>query len=90
VANHGWKRPDKRLPRTQATAIVARSPERAREDPMLDARVAIAEREFVLDQILTDLWKNKLSREAAVQRIITKLGMSEHDARDEVAAFLRD
>jgi hypothetical protein len=90
VANHGWKRPDKRLPRTQATAIVARSPERAREDPMLDARVAAAEREAVLDQILTDLWKGKLSREAAVQRIIAKLGMSERDARDEVAGFLRD
>jgi hypothetical protein len=90
MASHGGKRPDKCLPRTQATAIMARSPERAREVPMLDARVAAAEREFVLDQILTDLWKGRLSREAAVQRIIAKLGMSERDARDEVAAFLRD
>ena len=53
-------------------------------------RLAAAEREAVLDAILTDLWKGKLSREAAVQRIIAKLGMSERDARDEVAAFLRD
>jgi hypothetical protein len=57
---------------------------------VFDARVAAAEREAVLDQILTDLWKGKLSREAAVQRIIAKLGMSERDARDEVAGFLRD
>jgi hypothetical protein len=53
-------------------------------------RLAAAEREAVLDQILTDVWKGKLSREIAVQRIIAKLGMSERDARDEVAAFLRD
>jgi hypothetical protein len=90
VANHGWKRPDKRLPRTQATAIVARSPERAREDPMLDARVAAAEREAVLDKILTDLWKGQLTREAAVGRIMAKLGMNQRAARDEVDGFLRD
>ena len=90
MANHGWKRPDKRLARTQATAIVARSPERAREDPMLDDRVAIAEREFVLDQILTDLWKGKLTREAAVGRVMVKLGMDQRAARDEVDGFLRD
>jgi hypothetical protein len=79
-----------RLARTQATAIVTRSPERAREAPMLDVRVAIAEREFVLDQILTDLWKGKLTREAAVGRIMAKLGMSAHRARAEVEDFLRD
>ncbi len=57
---------------------------------MLDTRVAIAEREFVLDQILTDLWKGKLTRDAAAYRIMAKLGMSERAARDEVDSFLRD
>jgi len=33
---------------------VARSPERAREAPTLDNRLAAAEREFLLDQILTE------------------------------------
>ena len=77
MANHGGKRPDKRLARTQATAVAARSPERAREDPMLNDRVAIAEREFVLDQILTDLWKGKLTREVAIGRIMAKLGIAD-------------
>ena len=90
MANHGWKRPDKRLARTQATAVAARSPERAREDPMLDTRVAIAEREFVLDQILTDLWKGRLSRDAAVGSIMAQLGMNQRAAQDEVDGFLRD
>jgi hypothetical protein len=53
-------------------------------------RLAAAEREAMLDQILTDLWKGKLTREVAVGRIIAKLDMSERDARDEVAGFLRD
>ena len=53
-------------------------------------RLTAAEREAVLDQILTDLWKGKLTREAAVGRIIAKLGMSERAARDEIAGFLRD
>ena len=53
-------------------------------------RLAAAEREAVLDQILTDLWKGKLTREAAVHRIMAKLGLSEHDARAEVDGFLRD
>jgi hypothetical protein len=65
-------------------------PRRAREDPMLDARVAIAEREFVLDQILTDLWKGRLTPEAAVGRIMAKLGMGRRAAQDEVDGFLRD
>jgi hypothetical protein len=47
-------------------------------------------REFVLDHILTALWKGKLTREAAVHRIMAKLGLSERDARDEVDGFLRD
>ena len=53
-------------------------------------RLAAAEREAVLDQILTDLWKGKLSREAAVQRIMAKLGLSESRAWAEVEGFLRD
>ena len=53
-------------------------------------RLAAAEREAVLDQILTDLWKGKLTREAAVGRIVAKLGMSQRAARDEVEGFLRD
>jgi hypothetical protein len=55
-----------------------------------DRRLAVAEREFVLDLILTDLWKGRLTREAAIGRIMAKLGMSERDARDEVDGFLRD
>jgi hypothetical protein len=61
-----------------------------RQVPMQNDRLAAAKREFVLDQILTDLWKGKLTREAAVGRIIAKLGMSERAARDEIAGFLRD
>jgi hypothetical protein len=57
---------------------------------MQNDRLAAAKREFVLDQILTDLWKGKLTREAAVGRIIAKLGMSERDARHEVSGFLQD
>jgi hypothetical protein len=54
-----------------------------------DHRLA-AEREFVLDQILTDLWKGKLTRDLAVGRIMVKLGMNQRAARDEVDGFLRD
>jgi hypothetical protein len=53
-------------------------------------RLAAAEREAVLDQILTALWKGKLTRDAAVGRIMAKLGMNERTARDEVDGFLRD
>jgi hypothetical protein len=70
--------------------MLSRSPNPPREAPMLDARVAAAEREAVLDQILTDLWKGKLTREAAVGRIMVKLGMDQRAARDEVDGFLRD
>jgi hypothetical protein len=55
-----------------------------------DHRLAAAEREFVLDQILTDLWKGKLTRTAAAHRIMAKLGLSERDARAEIDRFLRD
>jgi hypothetical protein len=53
-------------------------------------RLAAAEREAMLDQILTDVWKGKLTREAAVGRIIVKLGLSQRAAQDEVDGFLRD
>ena len=55
-----------------------------------DHRLAAAEREFVLDQILTELWKGKLTREIAVGHIMAKLGMSQRAAQDEVDGFLRD
>ena len=53
-------------------------------------RLAAAEREAMLDQILTDVWKGKLTRDAAVGRIMAKLGMDQRAARDEVDGFLRD
>ncbi len=53
-------------------------------------RLAAAEREAMLDQILTDVWKGKLTREAAVGHIMAKLGLSERNARAEVDGFLRD
>jgi hypothetical protein len=53
-------------------------------------RLAAAEREAMLDQILTDLWKGKLTHEAAVGRIMVKLGMNQRSAQAEVEAFLRD
>jgi hypothetical protein len=53
-------------------------------------RLAAAEREAILDDILTKLWKGKLTREAAVGRIMAKLGLNERTARDEVDGFLRD
>jgi hypothetical protein len=57
---------------------------------MRDDRHTAAEREFVLDQILTELWKGKLTRESAIGRIMAKLGLSESRARAEVEGFLRD
>jgi hypothetical protein len=53
-------------------------------------RLAAAEREAVLDQILTDLWKGKLTRDLAVGRIMVKLGMNQRAAQAEVDGFLRD
>jgi hypothetical protein len=53
-------------------------------------RLAAAEREAMLDQILTNLWKGKLTREAAIGRIMVKLGMNQRAAQDEVDGFLRD
>ena len=38
-----------------------------------------AEYDFVLDQILTVLWKGKLTREGAIGRIDAQLGMSHCD-----------
>jgi len=61
-----------------------------RDTAMRDDRRTTAEREFVLDQILTALWKGKLTRDAAVSRIMAKLGLNERTARDEVDGFLRD
>jgi hypothetical protein len=53
-------------------------------------RLAAAEREAVLDQILTDVWKGQLTRDVAVGRIMAKLGVNERTAQDEVDGFLRD
>jgi hypothetical protein len=53
-------------------------------------RLAASEREAVLDQILTALWKGKLTREAAVGRIMVKLGLNQRAAQAEVDGFLRD
>jgi hypothetical protein len=53
-------------------------------------RLAAFEREAVLDQILTALWKGKLTREAAVGRIMVKLGLNQRAAQAEVDGFLRD
>jgi hypothetical protein len=53
-------------------------------------RLAAAEREAVLDQILTNLWKGKLTRDAAIGRIMAKLGMNQRAAQAEVDGFLRD
>jgi hypothetical protein len=88
------KRPGKRLARTGAVVIVDRSLTPASDVPMRDHRpdhrLAAAEREFVLDHILTALWKGKLTRDAAIGRIMAKLSMSHFQARDEVDGFLRD
>ena len=53
-------------------------------------RLAATEREAVLDQILTDLWKGKLTRDVAIGRIMAKLGLGRRAAQDEVDGFLRD
>ena len=79
-----------RLACTGVAAMVDRAPDTARETAMRDDRRTAAEREFVLDQILTDLWKGKLTREIAIGRIMVKLGMNQRSARDEVDSFLRD
>jgi hypothetical protein len=57
---------------------------------MRDDRHTAAEREFLLDQILTELWKGKLTREAAVDRIRAELDMPYRAALAEVDGFLRD
>ena len=49
------RRTYQRLARTGAAAMVDRSPTPARETAMRDDHHMAAEREFVLDQILTDL-----------------------------------
>jgi hypothetical protein len=61
---------------------------RDRYQPDHDRRTA-AEREFLLDQILTDLWKGRLTREIAIGRIMAKLGLNQRAARDKVDGFLR-
>src|SRR5688572_25845114 len=48
-----------------------------------------ADREFRLDQILTDLWHGRLTAEAAADRIVAELGMPHRRAREEVEGFLR-
>jgi hypothetical protein len=53
-------------------------------------RLAAAERKAMLDQILTDVWKGKLTCEAAVGRIMVKLGMNQRAAQAAVDGFLRD
>jgi len=69
-----------RLARTGTVVIVDRSPTPANDVPMRDHRpdhrLAAAEREFLLDQILTDVWKGKLTREIAIDRIMVKLGLN--------------
>jgi hypothetical protein len=57
---------------------------------MLDDRITAAEREFVLDQILTELWHGRLTRTVAIDRIMAELGMGQRAARAEVDGFLRD
>jgi hypothetical protein len=52
--------------------------------------LAAAEREAVLDQILADVWKGRLTREAAIGRIMAKLGLNQQAAQAEVDGFLRD
>jgi hypothetical protein len=84
------KRTGKRLAGAGVAAMVDRSPNTTRETAMRPDRLPAAEREFVLDQILTDLWKGKLTREVAIGRIMAKLGMNQRAARDEVDGFLRD
>jgi hypothetical protein len=78
------------LARTGVAAMVDRAPDTARETAMRDDRRTAAEREFLLDKILTDLWQGKLTREAAIGRIMARLGMNQRSARAEVDRFLRD
>ena len=56
---------------------------------MPDPRLA-AEREFLLDKILTALWKGKLTRAAATDGLMTELGMDRRTAQAEIDGFLRD
>jgi len=44
----------------------------------------------VLDKILTALWKGKLTREAAANRMVAELGMDCRAAQAEIDGFLRD
>ncbi len=57
---------------------------------MRDDRFTAAEREFMLDAILTALWQGQLTREAAADRIRDRLGMNHRDAQAEVDGFLLD
>ena len=52
---------------------MARSLDLPSDISMRDNRLAAAEREFVLDQILTDLWEGRLTPEAA-DRVVVELG----------------
>jgi NAD(P)-dependent dehydrogenase (short-subunit alcohol dehydrogenase family) len=79
-----------RLARAGAAVIVRRSPNTARETAMRDDRRTAAEREFVLDQILTALWHGRLTRTVAIDRIMAELGLSQGEAQAEVDGFLQD
>jgi hypothetical protein len=51
---------------------------------------AAVDREARLDRILLALWQGRLSAEAAADRIMAKLGLSECVAQAEVDGFLKD
>jgi hypothetical protein len=80
---------DKHLVVTGAKPTLSR-PKNPPRDAMLDDRITAAEREFVLDHILTALWHGHLTRTVAIDRIMAELGMNQRSARDEVDGFLRD
>jgi hypothetical protein len=52
--------------------------------------LAAADREFLLDPILTDLWQGRLIREIAIGRIMAQSGLPHHRAQAEVDGFLRN
>lgn len=72
-----------------AKSILSRSPNPPREAAMVDDLINAAESDFVIDHILTDLWRGRLTRNDAIDSIMIELALSQREARAKVDDFLR-
>jgi hypothetical protein len=57
---------------------------------MGDDLINATECDLVIDHILTELWRGRLTRTDAIDSIMIELTLSQQAARAEVDSFLRD